>query len=178
MIRPEFRTILLDQRGAAVILWSIFTAAVGIYLFIARSILANPKYAAGFAFGESLRVVLWALAAVDFGYLFWWKRQFLSNEALLTREKQSKLLRALEAHKGPVEQRAASVISTFVTRKVVAFAIIEALAVYGLVLAIVGAYKFDQYILSGLALALFACEFPLQKSFADLLQKIETSTKS
>ena len=31
MIRPEFRKILLDQRGAAVILWSAFVISIPIY---------------------------------------------------------------------------------------------------------------------------------------------------
>lgn len=175
MIRPEFRTILLDQRGAAVILWSLFTAAVAIYLIIARSVLDNPKYAAGLSFAETARIVVWILAVVDLGYLYWWKRKYLTQEALLARDKQAKLLSALAEHKGPLEQRAASVVSTFVTRKVVVFAIIEALAVYGLVLAIVGRYLGDQYLLSALTLVLLAFEFPSQKSVSDLLQKAETT---
>jgi len=43
MIRPEFRKILLDQRGAAVILWSFFFISVPIYLVIARHLLGNPN---------------------------------------------------------------------------------------------------------------------------------------
>ena len=43
MIRPEFRKILLDQRGAAVILWSFFVISVPIYIVIARNVLGNPK---------------------------------------------------------------------------------------------------------------------------------------
>lgn len=175
MIRPEFRKILLDQRGAAVILWSFFAAAVAVYLIISRNVLGNPKYAAGLSFAESARVVLWILAVVDLGYLVWWKRNYLTPEALLARDKQSKLLSALDEHKGPVEQRAASVVSTFVTRKIVAFAIIEALAVYGLVLAIVGRYLSDQYLLSALTLVLLACEFPSQKLLSDLVQRVENT---
>jgi len=41
MIRPEFKTILLDQRGAAVILWSCFVISIPIYVVISRSVLAN-----------------------------------------------------------------------------------------------------------------------------------------
>ena len=43
MIRPEFRKILLDQRGAAVILWSFFVISIPIYLVIARQLLGDPK---------------------------------------------------------------------------------------------------------------------------------------
>ena len=41
MIRPEFKKVLLDQRGAAIILWSVFTISIPIYLVIARKLLAN-----------------------------------------------------------------------------------------------------------------------------------------
>lgn len=175
MMRPEFRKILLDQRGAAVILWSLFMAGVAIYLVVARYILGNPKYAAGLSFGESVRIVLWILAVVDLGYIVWWKRSYLTGDALLARDKQAKLLKALEDCKGPVEKRAASVISTYVTRKVVLFALIEALAVYGLILAIVGRYLGDQYLLSAVTLILLIFEFPSQKFLADLLQRVESA---
>ena len=44
MIRPEFRTILMDQRGAAVILWSCFMISVVIYIVIARNVLGWVDY--------------------------------------------------------------------------------------------------------------------------------------
>jgi hypothetical protein len=172
-IRPEFRKLLLDQRGAAVILWSCFTIAVAIYIVIAKTILANPKYGAGLSFAESARIVLWVLAFIDLGYFVWWKKRYLTTDALLDNTQQAKLLRALEERQGEIEQRAASVVSTYVTRKVVLFAIIEALAVYGLVLALVGRYFLDQYLLSALSLLLFALEFPTAKSLDRLMQRIE-----
>jgi hypothetical protein len=72
-----------------------------------------------------------------------------------------------------MEERAAVVVSTFVTRKVVIFAIIEAIAVYGLVLAIVGRYLFDQYLLSALSLLLLTFEFPAQRFLESLMQQVE-----
>ena len=53
------------------------------------------------------------------------------------------------------------------------FAIIEAIAVYGLVLAIVGRYLSDQYLLSALSLILLTLEFPTQRFLESLLQQIE-----
>jgi hypothetical protein len=175
MIRPQFKETLLEQRGAAVILWSLFMSSVAVYLFISRSVLSNPKYAAGLSFAETARMVLWALVIVDLGYFFWWKRGYLTASALLDRAKQSKLLSALQEYNGIDEQRAASVVSTWVTRKITLYAIIEALAVYGLVLAIVGRYVVDQYLLSALTLLLLAIEFPSQKPLADLLRQVEES---
>ena len=172
MIRPEFRTILMDQRGAAVILWSFFMISVVIYIVIARNVLADPKYAAGLWFAENARIVLWFLAVVDLGYYLWWKQRYLTRQSILG-AKRTKIFRALEAHKGQIEERAATVVSTYVTRKIVLFAILEALAVYGLVLAIVGRFLSDQYLLSALSLVLLTLEFPAEKSLEALVREIE-----
>jgi hypothetical protein len=180
MIRPEFKKILMDQRGAAVILWSCFMIAIVIYIVIADHVLANPRFARGFSAAENLRLVLWALVVIDLGYYFYWKKRYLAPKAIMAESANTKLLRALEEHRGEVEQRAAAIVSTYVTRKVVVFAIIEAIAVYGLVLALVGHYRPDQYLLSGLSLLLLAFEFPSEKSLNELVLQIETAdaTKS
>jgi hypothetical protein len=173
MIRPEFRKILMDQRGAAVILWSFFMISIAIYIVIAQNVLANPKYARGLAFAETARIILWLLVLVDLGYYLFWKRRYLTPEAILHNSQKTKLFRALQEHKGAMEERAAAIVSTFVTRKVVIFAIIEAIAVYGLVLAIVGRYLFDQYLLSALSLLLLTLEFPTQRFLESLMRQIE-----
>jgi len=175
MIRPEFRKLLMDQRGAAVILWSFFMISIVIYIVIAENVLANPKYAQGLSFAETARIVLWFLALVDLGYYFFWKKRYLAPQAILHNSQKTKLFRALQEHKGSVEERAAAIVSTFVTRKVVIFAIIEAIAVYGLVLAIVGRYLSDQYLLSALSLALLALEYPTEHFLEKLVQEVEGS---
>jgi hypothetical protein len=175
MIRPEFKTILLDQRGAAVIIWSFFAIFIGIYLFISRQLLGNPEFGRGFAYAVTGRAVFWILALIDFGYYVYWKR-YLAPEAVLRDAKKSKRLRALEEYKGVEEERAGAVVSTYITRKVVLFAIIEAIAVYGLILALVGRFLMDQYILSVLAVVLLIVEFPSEKSFSAVLQKLEHHT--
>ncbi|TMA58885.1 MAG: hypothetical protein E6J73_16660 [Deltaproteobacteria bacterium] len=63
--------------------------------------------------------------------------------------------------------------SPYVTRKVVIFAIVEAIAVYGLVLAIVGRFVQDQYWLSALSVALLVIEFPSEKSLDALIHEAE-----
>jgi len=168
----------MDQRGAAVILWSFFMISIVIYIVIAQNVLANPKYAQGLSFAETARIVLWILVLVDLGYYIFWKRRYLTPQAILDKSQKTKLFRALQEYKGSVEERAASVVSTFVTRKVVIFAIIEAIAVYGFVLAIVGRYLLDQYLLSALSLALLVFEFPWERFLESLLQKIDEPPKT
>jgi hypothetical protein len=176
MIRPEFRKILLDQRGAAVILWSCFFIAIPIYIFIARHVLADLNIGGNRSFGPLARIVLWLLALVDLGYYAYWRKRNFSPDSILRDSRKTKLLRALEEFNGAIEQRAAYVVSTFVTRKVVIFAIIEAVAVYGFVLALVGRFVQDLYLLSALSLVLLAVEFPSQKSLDTMIHAAEQAS--
>ena len=177
MIRPDFKKILLDQRGAAVIIWSFFMISIAIYVFISRHLLANPDFGRGFSYAAAARAVFWLLTVTDFGYYVYWKR-YLAPEAVLRDAKKSKRLRALEEYKGADEERAAAVVSTYVTRKIVLFAIIEAIAVYGMILALVGRFLLDQYLLSALALVLLIVEFPSEKSFSAVLQRLQVPAQT
>ncbi|HXF76862.1 MAG TPA: hypothetical protein VNN13_12265 [Methylomirabilota bacterium] len=174
-MRPEFRKILLDQRGAAVILWSCFVISIPIYLAISRSVLADPDVGSNRAIADPARVVLWLLTLVDLGYYAYWRKSKFTLQAILRDAKSTKLFRALEEFRGAVEERAAFVVSTYVTRKVVIFAILEAIAVYGFVLAFLGRFVIDQYLLSALSLAALAVEFPAERSLETLVQAAERS---
>lgn len=169
MIRPEFNKILLDQRGAAVILWSFFAMSIPIYLVIARQVLGNPNVGTNPAIAEPSRIVFWILTVIDLGYYGYWRRNNLTIQAIRRDARQSKLFRSLADFKGVDEQNAAYIVSTYVTRKVVIFAIIEAIAVYGFVLAFLGRFVADQITLSLLSLLLLALEFPRQKAMERLL---------
>src|SRR6266550_1129189 len=173
MIRPEFKTILLDQRGAAVMLWSCFVISIPIYVVISRSVLANPNVGTNPSIATPARVMFWLLTLVDLGYYVYWRRRNLPPDAIVRDAKATKLFRALEEFRGADEERAAYVVSTYVTRKVVIFAIVEAIAVYGLVLAIVGRFVQDQYWLSALSVALLVIEFPSEKSLDALIHEAE-----
>jgi hypothetical protein len=173
VIRSDFKKILLDQQGATVILWCFFTISVLLYIVIAQLVAAERGFLEESSFAPAVRAVLWVLVLVDLGYLVWWKKRNLTREALTDRSNKTKILRALEDHKGQAEERAAWVISTYVTRKIVVFAIIEAIAVYGLVLALAGRYLWDQYLLSGFSLVLLVLEFPGKSVLAGLVNEIE-----
>jgi hypothetical protein len=47
--------------------------------------------------------------------------------------------------------------------------------VYGLVLAIVGRYLLDQYLLSALSLVLLALEYPTERFLEKLVREVEES---
>jgi hypothetical protein len=173
MLRPDFRQLLMDQRGAAVILWSAFTIFVVIYIVIAQNVLANPKYARGLWFADTARLIIWALAIVDLGYYAYWKKRYFTPAAIAAGSSKTKILRDLDSYNGLHEKEAALVVSTYITRKIVLYAIIEALAVYGLVLAIVGRFFADQYVLSALSLILLALEFPTERSLQAVIRTVE-----
>jgi hypothetical protein len=175
MIRPEFRKILLDQRGAAVILWSFFVISIPIYIFISSKFLGGSA-TDGSSFTRTVRVFVWVLAIIDLGYYVYWKQRNLSPRAVLASAQNTKLFRALADFQGKVEKRAALAVSAYVTRKVVVFAIIEAIAVYGFVLAFIGGFMTDQYLLSALSLILLTIEFPSEKSLDAIVKAAEPPT--
>jgi hypothetical protein len=175
MIRPEFRKILMDQRGAAVILWSFFVISIPIYFVIARHVLGNPNVGTNPAIADPARIIFWLLSVVDLGYYAHWRKRHLAADAIQRDARKTKLFRALEKFQGIVEQNAAYIVSTFVTRKVVIFAIIEAIAVYGFVLAFLGRFVADQVALSALSLILLAIEFPSEKSLESVMKMVEQS---
>jgi len=173
MIRPVFRKILLDQRGAAVILWSFFVISIPIYNVIAHYLLANPNLGTNRAIAEPARMIFWLLTLIDLGYYWHWRNRNLTTEAIKRDARKSKLFRALESFQGGTEENAAYIVSTLVTRKVVLYAIIEAIAVYGFVLAFLGRFVSDQILLSLLSLILLIIEFPSAKSIETLVQETE-----
>ena len=173
MIRAEYRKILIDQRGAAIILWSFFAISIPIYLVIARQLLGNANLGTNPTIAEPSHIIFWILTVVDLGYYGYWRQKNLTTEGIRRDARQTKLFRALEEFNGVDEQNAAYLVSTFVTRKVVIFAIIEAIAVYGFVLAFVGRFVVDQIAFSILSLILLVIEFPRQKSVNALIDSVD-----
>ena len=142
----------MDQRGAAVILWSFFMMSIAIYIVIAHNVLDNPKYAR-VSFAETANN-----SAVDprlgRSRLLLFLEKALSHatgdSSQLSEDKT--FLELCRNTKGPSRTRRGRI--NFRNPEGCYFAIIEAIAVYGLVLAIVGRYLLDQYLLSALSLAL------------------------
>lgn len=175
MIRAEFKNSLLDQQGASVILWTFFFASIFLYIAIAQFVLAGRDFGVNPTVAQSVRAALWILVFVDVGYLASWKKRNLAQDKILGTSKSTRIFRALQGHDTPAEETAAAVVSAYVTRKIVAFAIIEAIAVYGLLIALVGRYLWDQYLLSGLSVALLIIEFPAKRSLEKLIDQLEAA---
>jgi len=175
-MRPEYREALESQHKILVVLWSVFLAGIFLYLWISKTFLAQWQLAASGAFAQAARLVLWLLTLFDLATLVWWKKRFLAEEAILGGAKQYKILQSLQEHKSPVEERAAAAVSSYVTGKIVAFALVEAVAVYGFAMVLTSRYFLGQYILSAAAGALLIVEFPSRRFLERLVQAIEPSS--
>jgi len=173
IIRPQFRNELVNQHRPVVVIWTAFMIAIFLYLLIAQLILGNPKFSGAYSFSETARKILWLLTFVDVGYFVWWKKRFLTREAILGEARKFKLLQALGGHKTPLEEHAAKIVSSYITGKIVGFALIEAVAVYGLVLALIGRYLWDQYLLSAASAALLLRELPSKAFLEELIRDVE-----
>ena len=173
MIRPEFKEALIKQHQVLVVLWTFFFCALFIYLWISEFVLARPGLSGGSDVYSPTRIALWLLVVFDLGTLAWWRRRFLTREGILAEPGRYKILQALQGHTSPLEERAAGAISSYVTSKIVAYAIIEAIAIYGFVLAFVGHHTRDQYLFSLISALLLVREFPSKARLQGLVSEIE-----
>lgn len=173
MIRPEYRETLESQQQILVLLWIFFVGAVFLYLWLTEFILRRSGFSAGAAFDETVRIVLWLLAIIDLATFIWWRKRFLAGEAILKGSKKYKILQVLKEHKNRSEERAAEIVSSYVTSKIVGFAIIEAIAVYGFALALIGGHIRDQYLFSFASVALLFLEFPSKAFLEEILREAE-----
>jgi hypothetical protein len=173
VIRPEYRQALEMQHKVLVSLWAIFAAAILLYLWIAETFLANRQLAIGPGFAETARMILWLLTFADIATLIWWRRRFLSTEAILSGVTRYKLLQALQEHKGAAEERAGGVVSSYVTGKIVAFALAEAVAIYGFAMVLTSRFLLGQYILSATSALLLLLEFPSRRTLDELVEGAE-----
>ena len=151
----------------------VFFCALFIYLWISEFVLAQPGVSWRSGVYSPTRVALWLLAVFDLGTLMSWRRRFLTREGILAEPGRYKILQALQGHTSPAEERAAGIISSYVTSKIVAFTIIEAIAIYGFVLAFVGHHTRDQHLFSLVSGVLLIWEFPVKARLQELVKTTE-----
>jgi hypothetical protein len=173
MIRREFRQALEAQHNVLVALWVIFLCGILIYVAVAQTFLAGKQLAISDAFAQTAKLFLWFLTFVDIVTLVWWKRRFLNEQAILAGVKRYKVLQVLQDHKGAIEERAAGLVSSYVTGKIVAFALAEAVAIYGFALVLTSHYFVGQYILSIASGFLLLLEFPSRRFLTDVIAAAE-----
>jgi hypothetical protein len=179
MIRPDFRSELLGQRRKFRKIWWAFAHSVLIFLGMPHLL---PSFLSEeFRYGEKLRAILWILSIGEMVLLAWWKKRYLDKESILSeaaRNQRLKPLPGISASQSALEEGAAKTVSWWWIVKLTAIAIAQSLALYGLILAFLGRYFTDQYLLSLVSGVLLVREFPSEESFEQLLKEYEARNLS
>ena len=160
-MEPEMRKALEDQRKLLVLVWSGFISALVIYLLIPQFISVSELSPGPGSFSDILRTPLWIVALAEFGVLWWWNNRFLTKEAVL---KEMTVLQKLSENQA---------VSSYAGKKIVAFALAESIAIYGLVLALIGNHLSDQYLMTLIAGLWLVYLYPSGAFFEDLAREFE-----
>jgi len=174
MIRDEFMRKLAKRHTLLVFLWVNFILADFLYVWVADFQLSFTKNPLMPGFSPMVRAALWIVAGAEIWLLHgFWKKRFLTKEALLPLLAMPKLPRALRDHASPLEERCASVVSFYFIFKLAAFGLAASVALCGFALAFWGHYVVDQYVLSFVSLALLVHEFPSKAFLQELVREVE-----
>ena len=148
----ENRQATKNQRWALDVTWKGSIAALAVYLVLPWFI-RLPGIVDGQPYTR-LRIILWVIALVQVGVIFWWERT-LRKETIST----------------ALQGTAIDPVAYYRGRKMAAMGMAQSVAAYGFVLALVGGYFWDQYILTLISAALLIRHYPPGASSDDLCQK-------
>jgi hypothetical protein len=130
-------------------------AALAIYLLIPRIIAPEkPLFSSG-AF--LVRPIFWSLVLVEVLFLKWWTRSYLKPRTL-----------PLDP---PSEAQIQVAISDTMTTGIIAFAIAESIAIFGFILALIGRFFLDQYLLTLVSGILMVQLYPSVRFFDELIRE-------
>lgn len=145
------------QRRVLVMIWVVMMATLVVYLLIPWVVAPEkPLFASG-AFSILLRPIFWSLVLVEVLFLKWWTRSYLKPKTLLLDP--------------PLEAQIEAAISDTTTRGIIAFAIAESIAIYGFILALMGRFFLDQYLLTLVSGILMAQLYPSVRFFDELIRE-------
>lgn len=173
MLSKEFTEILYNQHRSLVIVWVALLISLGIFLFIPDLDFKHLPRPETYPHADDIRKILSVMVLITVAFLLLAKSRLNTVEAIFrgsrepTREKSEK-------GETPVEKGAARVVSYYCSRMAVSFALAETIAIYGLVLALIGPYKWEQQILSLISGVLLVYFFPSRIFFDDLITEYET----
>lgn len=155
-MESELRRAVEKQQKALTLAWVGSIAALFLYLLLPQ-FFGPPRLPEVEQPYRGFRMILWIVAVIEVGFLFWWSRTFLTKEAVL-RAIQGTEVNPLTYYSG---------------RKMSAIAIAQSVAVYGLVLAFIGRHFWDQYILTTVSAVLLVRHRPSRSFCEELAKEIE-----
>lgn len=142
----ELNTDAIVKRQTRVVknLWYAAAGTVFIYVVIPHLIPPFQGSPDLTAFSLRLRFILWAVALVELAILLWWKQRMLAPDRLIS-----------AAH-----DNLTVALGHYVGKNAATFSMANSIAVYGLALALVGRYFWDQTILTFISLVLLFYLYP------------------
>lgn len=160
MIQPESRKLFEDGQKLFVIMWFAFISTLVIWLFIPLSGVSAERFLNGNSPSDATRIALWFVILIVMGVLLLWIKKFLTKEAILRR---------VTSGRGAAKK----LLRSYLLRKVLAFALAESIAIHGFVLAMLGRYMWDQYILTLVSGLFFINLFPSRAFLDELIREYE-----
>ena len=157
-MEPAFRQPAERQQRFLILTWWGSIAALVFYLFLPwfvhlHRILPEADPFPGF------RTVLWFVAIIQTGVVIYWSRSALRKEALLR----------------SVRGTAIDPIMYYTGKQMAAIGMAQSVAVYGLVLALVGGYFHDQYLLTAISSLLLLWQYPSTRRLNELKSDLEAT---
>ena len=153
----DLKRMAHDQRQVLVMIWAAMMSTLVIYLLIPWIVVSEKPLFANGALSILLRPIFWSLVLVEVLFLKWWTRSYLKPRTLLldlTSEAQ------IEA-----------AIADIRTKGIIAFAIAESIAIFGLILALMGRLFLDQYLLTLVGGILMVQLYPSARFFDEWVRE-------
>ena len=173
MLAPEFRRVLFNQRRSLVILWVLFFALLAVFISFRASLLQHlPPARQNYPYAGLIRILIWAVACLTAAFLLWSKQRFYGVEAIFQGSKVPGRPKALLGE-SPLEKGAARVVAYYRARMMAAYLLADSIGIYGLLLALVRNYFWDQRLLSALSAILLILFYPSRDFFEELIKKCE-----
>jgi F0F1-type ATP synthase membrane subunit c/vacuolar-type H+-ATPase subunit K len=162
MISAEDRKALENQHRTLLLVWAAFLATLVIYILLPQFISYAEFLPQSDPFSDVPRMSLWAVVVLVVGILWWWNQRHLTKEALFKN----------------YQPRRGTPLSNYAMKKIVAFALAEAIAIYGLILALMGRHLWDQLALSVIAALFLIYLYPSPAMFNELIREAESRDAS
>ena len=150
-MEPQPREPAGKQKNILMLTWSGSMAALVIYLLLPWFVSLQGISSGGEPY-EGFRTILWFLASIQVGVVLFWTRSVLRKKAVLR----------------AVRGTAIDPLTYYTGKKTAAIGMAQSIALYGLVLAVIGGYFWDQYILTLIAGVLVIGHYPSRRSLDEI----------
>ncbi|HWP56837.1 MAG TPA: hypothetical protein VNL14_03000 [Candidatus Acidoferrales bacterium] len=156
MAQEDIERSVESQRRALLAVWAAMMASLVLYLAIPL-LLPSGRPLPRPGWELLLRTVFWFVAVAEVLFLMWWKERHLRPAPLLA---------------GAVsESDIARALSRGVANRIIALAVAESVAIYGLVLALIGHAQWDQYVFTLVSAVLLIQLYPSSGAFEEFIER-------